>query len=124
MDYEIITTAVSILGCLWIIFKYFQQPKENIGLRLIFVLAIADLVFAGSVLSVHFSQAFTDVHEIFISFSLEFSVMWASAVSYIVYKSLQDTNLNTMRLFRIILGVVILLSTAITIMYLFLLIIS
>lgn len=113
MNLDVYTTVLSILSCCWIIFKYFQQPKNNIGLLLIFVLAIADLVFACSILSLRISEE-TNAHDLVIFFSMQFSVMWASAVSYIVYKSLQDMTLKKMRLFQTTLGIVIFLSSAVT----------
>ena len=119
MSIDIYTTAVSILGSLWIIFKYFQQPKDNIGLLLIFVLAISDLFFASSILSSHFCEDQTKIHDLIMAFSMQFSIMWASGVSYIVYKCLQDPTLKKMRLFRTTLGIVILMSMSVAALYLF-----
>jgi len=119
MDIDLCTTALSSLSCLWIIFKYFQQPKDNIGLLLIFVLAISDLLFACSILTLHFIEEETTIQDAIFFFSMQFSIMWASAVSYIVYRSLRDTTLNVMRLFRRILAALLLLSSAITTLYLF-----
>lgn len=113
MNLDVYTTVLSILSCFWIFFKYFQQPKNNIGLLLIFVLAIADLVFACSILSLRFSEE-TNIHDLVIFFSMQFSVMWASAVAFIVYKSLQDITLKKMRLFQTTLWTVIFLSSAVT----------
>jgi len=50
---------------------------------------------------------------------MQFSVLWASAVSYIVYKSLQDTILKIMNPFKFTLGIAILLSIVITILEIF-----
>ena len=111
---DFFTTILSTLSSLWIIFKYFQQPKNNIGLLLIFVLALSDLIFAFSLLTIHFTDEETYFQDIPFFFSMQFSIMWSAAVSYIVYKSLQDTTFNIMRLFRIILALIILLSTVIT----------
>ena len=116
MSVDFYTTILSSLSCLWIVFKYFQQPKNNIGLLLIFVLALADLSFAFSILSVHLTGEDTVFQEEMFFFSMQFSVLWAAAVSYLVYKSLQDPNINIMRLFRIILVISILLSAIITIL--------
>jgi len=110
------TTTASILGSLWIIFKYLQQPKDNIGLLLIFVLAVSDCVFAFSILAYHLFVDETAFQDAIFIFSMQFSIMWASAVSYIVCKSLQNPALDIMRLFKTILGVIILISTATTIL--------
>lgn len=112
-DIEIYTSGLSALGCLWIIFKYFQQPKDNIGLLLIFVLAISDLVFSFNIISLHLFNP-TVLNDIVFFFTMQFSVLWAAAVSFIVYKSLQNSTLKIMKLFRISLGIAILASTVIT----------
>lgn len=119
MDIDLYTSALSSLSCFWIIFKYFQQPKDNIGHLLIFVLAISDLLFAISILTLHFVEEETTLQDAIFFFSMQFSIMWAAAVSYIVYKSLRDTTLNTMRLFKRILALLLLLSSATTTLYLF-----
>ena len=114
LDY--FTTILSSLSCLWIIFKYLQQPKNNIGLLLIFVLAISDLLFACSILALHIWDFETTLqYEIFF-FSMQFSILWAAAVSFLVYKSLKDTTINIMRLFRRILVIVTLLSAVISVL--------
>ena len=118
MDIDLYTSALSSMSCFWIIFKYFQQPKDNIGHLLIFVLAISDLLFAISILTLHFVEEETTIQDAIFFCSMQFSIMWAAAVS-IVYKSLRDTTLNTMRLFKRILTLLLLLSSAITTLYFF-----
>ncbi len=115
MNIDVCTSVLSGLGCLWIIFKYFQQPKDNIGLLLIFVLALSDLSFSFNIISLHLFDP-SIANDVAFFFSMQFSVIWASAVSYIVYKSLQDSAINIMNLFRKTLGIVILISITITTM--------
>ena len=114
ISFEIYTSALASLSCFWIIFKYFQQPKNNIGLLLIFVLAIADLIFSLGIFISNFIYLF-DTWDIILILSMEFSIMWASAVAYIVYKSLQDKHFNLPKVFWSTILVIIILSAASTI---------
>ena len=114
ISFEIYTSALASLSCFWIIFKYFQQPKNNIGLLLIFVLAIADLIFSLGIFISNFIYLF-DTWDIILILSMEFSIMWASAVAYIVYKSLQDKHFNLPKVFWSTIFMIIILSAASTI---------
>jgi len=111
---EVFASSLSILGCLWIIFKYFQQPKNNIGLLLIFVLAISDLIFSLSILIQDIMNTISPIFDVLFSFTMYFSILWASAVSYIVYKSLKDLDFNLPKVFRNTILMIFIISSAST----------
>jgi len=104
--------ALTCLSCLWFFFKYFFQTNKNIGFSLIFVLTLSDFFFSLTVIiSLFFPYSHLGgIYHVAIFISLQFSIFWASAMSYLVYKSLKNKDFNTWKSFWT--TIIVLLSLA------------
>ena len=94
-----IPAILSCLACLWIFLKVFAQRKTSLGTLLILVLAISDFIFGlNNILSYFFPDFFIleadDVYDFVYFFAMYFSVWWASAISFLVYKSLREKDFD------------------------------
>jgi len=99
-DYlAMIPSVLTFFSCLWLFFKYFSQfriNKKNTGFTLIIILVFSDFVFSSNILIFLIKESFIDSYMALsigiYFFALYFSVLWASAIAYLVYKSLQKLN--------------------------------
>ncbi len=120
-DIEIVTavnalaSALTILTCFWLFIKYLTARKKHVGFTLIFILALADACYGTTSL---FSDLFpdtvigsVDLFESLFFFSLHFSIIWSSAIAYLVYRSLKDRNFESNTLVLKTFGVILLLSS-------------
>jgi len=95
--YNIISVC-SCIACLWLFYRYIRQMKKSVGSLLIVILGLSDFLYSIDVLLVATSREMK-VGDIYLfaytsSFSLCFSILWASAISFIVYKSISDRYSN------------------------------
>jgi len=112
---NILFSALTILTCTWLFIKYLTARKKHVGFTLIFVLALADACYG--IISL-FSDIFpeivigsVDLFESLFFFSMHFSIIWSSAIAYLVYRSLKDKNFESNMLVLKTLGVILLLSS-------------
>lgn len=95
--YSIISVC-SCLACMWLFYRFLKQMKKCIGSWLVVILGISDFFYSANVLlEEHFHEI--KIGQIYIfayihNFSICFSILWASAISFIVYKSLSDRYSN------------------------------
>ena len=98
-NYAIPSAIITCMACFYIFIKYFQQPKKSLGLTLIFILTLSDFIFSlNQLLSYYFADFFatkTNLYIILYFGCMHFSIGWASAISFLVYKSLLGRNFET-----------------------------
>ncbi len=95
-------SALSIIACLWLFFKYIKQMNKGVKSLLVVVLAVSDLIYsANHILEDYCTEKPSErkIFHFFETFSICFSIFWASAIAYIVYKNLADRYLNLKKLF-------------------------
>jgi len=102
---DILTAITPVLtsgSCLWMFYKYFSQfhiNKKNTGFSLIIILILSDFIFSLNLLffiiNPSFMGAFMSFAVALYFFTLYFSVIWASAISFLVYKTLQNMNYDS-----------------------------
>lgn len=95
---------LSCLACLWVFWKVFRQRRKSLGMLLILVLAISDFIFALNYILSDFFPAFfileaDYIYDFVYFFTMYFSVWWASAISFLVYKSLREKDFDFKCLF-------------------------
>jgi len=97
---ESIPACLSCIACIWLITKLLIKKKRSIGIFLILVLAVSDFIFAlNDILSYFFPSFFileaNNVYDFVYFSSMYFSIWWASAISFLVYKSLRDKDFDS-----------------------------
>ncbi len=98
-----ITASISCCACFWVFYRYLTQIKKTIGFSLILVLAISDFLYAINVILNNFFPTLK-IFGIYVYipvffFSIFFSIMWCSAISLLVYKSLVNNSHDMTKLF-------------------------
>ncbi len=113
-------SVLSILACFWLFFKYVRQMNKSIKSLLVVILAASDMIFSANHLLEDYWQEYTiferKIFYFFHTFSICFSIFWASAIGYIVYKNLADRYINLKDLFIKVLLVTLALVLAWTIL--------
>lgn len=94
---SVIPSALTCLGCLWLLISFTFLSRKIIGHYMIALLAISDLMFGVDMLAATFKPIIqTESAFIYTSFfSMYFSVIWASGISVLVYRSLKNENFNS-----------------------------
>lgn len=112
-----ITAFISCCACVWVFFRYLIQIKKTIGFSMILVLAISDFVYSINVIVNNLFPAWTlSFYNPVFFFAIFFSIMWTSAISLLVYKSLANNSSNMKKLFAKTLITVLSISLLITIL--------
>jgi len=89
--------SLTVIACLFLIFKYIQQHKKNLGFSLITILAVSDLIYSINTLVSIFwnAESYGRIALGILFFSIYFSIGWASAIAFLVYQSLADKNFDS-----------------------------
>jgi len=98
-----ITAFISCCACVWVFYIYLTQLRKTIGFSLIIILAISDFLYSINLTLNNFFPTlklfgfyvFTPVF----FFTIFFSIIWTSAISFLVYKSLGNSSSNMSKLF-------------------------
>lgn len=94
-----IPAGLTCISFLWIFYKYIKQKNKNIGFTLIFILSISDFILStvGIVSGVLPKIMLKYVYQTLFYLAIHFSIFWAAIMAFIVYKSLQDREMNVKR---------------------------
>jgi len=96
-------SVLSILACFWLFYKYVRQMNKGIKSLLVVILAASDMIFSANHVLEDYWKEYTiferKIFYFFQTFSICFSIFWASAIAYIVYKNLADRYINLKELF-------------------------
>ena len=89
--------SLTVLSCLWLFFKYCKQTQKGTGFTLITILTVSDFLFSlTSLCATAFPLvSMRYVYQTLFYTTTYFSVLWASAMAFIVYKSLKEREFNT-----------------------------
>lgn len=89
--------SLTVLSCLWLFFKYCKQTQKGTGFTLIVILTVSDLIFSLTSLGATiFPFVFMRyVYQTLFYTTTYFSVLWASAMAFIVYKSLKEKDFDS-----------------------------
>ena len=99
--FNVISASLTCLGCLWLFYKYCQLKHKNVGFSMIFILSVSDFILGILML---FSRLFynTGPQLYFLDnvmyFLVFFSLYWASAMAFLVYRSLKDQDYTSQRM--------------------------
>ena len=93
----LLPSGLTIFSCLWLFFKYFMQKRKNMAFSLVVILALSDFLFSLiGVMTTFFPLThLSGFYHITLFLTSYFSIFWASAISYIVYKSLKERDFNS-----------------------------
>lgn len=119
----LIPSVLTILACPWLFVKYANQGWKRAGFSMIFILTLSDFLYSLTVLtSVLFPYAvMSNYYRFGFYFGSYFSIYWASAIAFLVYKSLTSQNaINTKQLFIKTLLIVLTGTLACVLVYCFL----
>jgi len=90
-------TILTLFACIWIFLRYLRQKQKSIGFSMIMILSISDTILSVLLLHseiTHGYLGFTPYY-IILYLTMYFSIFWASAISILVYKSLQERNFDS-----------------------------
>jgi len=108
---SIIPSSIACLSCLWLFFYYFKAKNKSIESSMVFTLGVSDFIYSLMNLAKQGLPSIDDAPFIIIQFfALYFSIYWASAIAFMVYKSLKEMHLNSRRLFSQCFGCVLIFS--------------
>jgi len=119
----LIPSVLTILACPWLFFKYAHKGWRRAGFSMIFILTLSDFLYSVTVLtSIFFPYAnFSPCYRFGFYFCSYFSIYWASAIAFLVYKTLASQNaINTKQLFVRTLLIVLTVTLTCVFLYSFL----
>jgi len=107
--YVILPAGLTWIACLWLFYLYFKTKEKTLGLKMICILGVSDFLFSTSVIVMKTLQSplLLKLVACFFYGGLYFSVTWASAMSFIVFKSLENQAANPEILFKRTLGIIL-----------------
>jgi len=107
--YVILPAGLTWIACIWLFYLYFQAKERTLGLKMIYILGVSDFLFSTSVIIMKTVQSppLAKLIACFFYGGLYFSVTWASAMSFIVFKSLKNQAANPEILFKRTLGIIL-----------------
>ena len=115
--------VLSAIACLCLISYYFKQKIKPISFKMIVILSASDLLF--HIAFVFYFWLNVQLMLLPVNLALQFSVFWSSNISFFVLKSLEMDDLSApKKYFKKSFILLFLLSTAFSITYIFLYIIS
>lgn len=113
-------SVLSIIACFWLFFKYIRQMSKGVKSLLVVILAVSDLIYSMNHLLedywLEYSTFQRNIGNFCNAFSICFSIFWASAIAFIVYKNLADRYINLKDLFIKVFLVILFLALAWTIL--------
>ena len=112
----VIPASLTCLTCPYLFIKYFLQKEKNMGFTMIFLLTLSDFIFSLAALSssVYPYLPFGRLYRFSLCMGMYFSILWASAIAFLIYKSLQLGNFSSKKTFFKTLALVIVLSLLFT----------
>ena len=113
---NIILPALTCFACLWFFYRYLCQNQKSLGHSLILILTISDFAFSANLLiqtlaSITGPTVLQFYLQVYFA-SLDFSIFWASAIAFLVYRSLKSFKSNQKTIIFITILFVALLSAA------------
>ena len=114
MLFTIAPAGLSCLASLWILYRYITALKKTVGLTMILILASSDFTFdLGLLLFKIMGDTFSSMnfYQLMI-IPLYFTIFWATAMSFLVYKSLRDKDFESKKTLLITFLVILLLTIA------------
>jgi len=98
----LIPSLLTVITCPWLFFRYAQKGWRRVGFSMIFVLTLSDFLYSSTVLVTIF-YPYIDMspyYRLSFYFCSNFSIYWASAIAFLVYKTLiSKDSLNIKKLF-------------------------
>ena len=93
----LLPSGLTCISCLWLFFKFFFEKRKTIAFSLIFILALSDFIFSLTGIISHFFPLtiLSQTYRIALFLTSHFSIFWVSAISFVVYKSLKERDLNS-----------------------------
>lgn len=98
----LIPSVLTILACPWLFFKYAHQGWKRAGFSMIFILTLSDFLYSLTALTSVFLPylEFSRYYRFGFYFCSYFSIYWASAIAFLIYKTLTSQDaINTNQLF-------------------------
>jgi len=112
--YTIAPAALSCLASLWIAYRYINAVNKTVGLTMILILAISDFFFdLGLLIFKILDDTFTYLNFYkLIIIPLYFAIFWATAMSFLVYMSLQNKDFESKKTLLLTFFITLLLTVA------------
>lgn len=98
----LIPSFLTALTCPFLFFKYAQKGWKRTGFSMIFILILSDFLYSLIVLATYFFPYadFSHIYRFGFYFCSNFSIYWASAIAFLVYKTLTSKgSINANKLF-------------------------
>jgi len=89
--------SLTVLSCLWLFFKYCKQTQNGTGFTLIVILTVSDFIFSLTSLCATLFPfvSMRYIYQTLFYTTTYFSVLWASAMAFFVYKSLKEREFDS-----------------------------
>ena len=114
---SILPASLSCLASLWLFYRFFRSNSSNIGFSMVVILGLSDLIQCIVVLldTIIPEMIYNKVVNGFFFLSTYFSIFWASAMAFLVYRSIKYVDFNSKEAFVKTLVIVFVLSSCFTI---------
>jgi len=103
-------TILTLISCVWLFFRYIRQAQKTIGFSMIVILGISDFMMSILLFATEVTITSLDffLYYIALYLTMYFSIFWASTMSIIVYRSLQEKDFESKdKLVKVILTVLV-----------------
>ncbi len=90
----LIPSLLTVITCPWLFFRFAQKGWRRVGFSMIFVLTLSDFLYSSTVLATIF-YPYVDMssyYRLSFYFCSNFSIYWASAIAFLVYKTLKSKD--------------------------------
>ena len=112
----IIPAALTCLTCPYLFFKYFFHREKSLGFSMVFLLTLSDWIFSLAALmsAIIPDLRLSEVYRIGLYTGMFFSIFWAAAIAYLIYKSLITRDFDPKKSFIRTFALVLVLSISLT----------
>jgi len=119
----LLPSFLTVLTCPLLFYKYAQKGWKKTGFSMIFILILSDFLYSLIVLATYFFPYanLSRIYRFSFYFCASFSIYWASAIAFLVYKTLTSKDhINANKLFLKTLLIVFAVTLACVDLYLLL----
>jgi len=96
----IIPGTLTCCSCLWFFSKYIRQRLKPVAFTMVLILALSDFIYSMTSLATLFfpNVQWARLYHNTFFISTHFSIFWASAMSFLVYRSVKGKDFNSNKL--------------------------
>jgi len=97
---NLIPSSLTCFSCIWLFFNFFKQTTKSVDFTMISILAFSHFIYSLTSLIILFypNAKMARVYYNAYFISQHFSIFWASAMSFLVYRSVKGKDFNSIKL--------------------------